>query len=90
MGMTHLAFWRLMTRYGGADLYCTEYFRVHADSRLDPDILASITENPLTRRSRLSRRCRVITVIGHYRHWVIIGHCHHYRHYRHRHQQQHH
>ncbi|MEI9898033.1 MAG: hypothetical protein WDN28_30295 [Chthoniobacter sp.] len=33
-----------MTRYGGADLYCTEYFRVHPDSRLNPHILASITE----------------------------------------------
>jgi tRNA-dihydrouridine synthase len=47
--VTHLAFWKLMTRYGGADLYCTEYFRVHADSRLDRDILASITENPTGR-----------------------------------------
>ena len=47
--VTDLAFWRLMTRYGGADLYCTEYFRVHPDSRLDRDILASITENPTGR-----------------------------------------
>ena len=47
--VTDLPFWRLMTRYGGADLYCTEYFRVHPDSRLDPDILASITENPTGR-----------------------------------------
>jgi nifR3 family TIM-barrel protein len=47
--VTHLAFWKLMTRYGGADVYCTEYFRVHADSRLDADILASITENPTGR-----------------------------------------
>jgi nifR3 family TIM-barrel protein len=47
--VTDLAFWRLMTRYGGADLYCTEYFRVHPDSRLDSHILASITENPTGR-----------------------------------------
>jgi len=47
--VTHLAFWKLMTRYGGADLYCTEYFRVHPDSQLDPEILASITENPTGR-----------------------------------------
>ena len=47
--VTHLAFWTLMTRYGGADIYCTEYFRVHADSRLDREILASITENPTGR-----------------------------------------
>ena len=44
--VTDLPFWQLMTRYGGADLYVTEYFRVHPDSRLDPNILASITENP--------------------------------------------
>lgn len=47
--VTDLPFWRLMTRYGGADLYVTEYFRVHPDSRLDRDILASITENPTGR-----------------------------------------
>src|SRR5204862_1107161 len=47
--VTDLPFWRLMTRYGGADLYCTEYFRVHPDSRFDPDILASITQNPTGR-----------------------------------------
>lgn len=47
--VTDLAFWRLMTRYGGADLYCTEYFRIHSDSRLDRHILASITENPTGR-----------------------------------------
>src|SRR5260370_9707888 len=47
--VTDLPFWRLMTRYGGADLYCTEYFRVHPDSRLDPGILSSITKNPTGR-----------------------------------------
>ena len=44
--VTDLPFWRLMTRYGGADLYFTEYFRVHSESRLDKPILASITQNP--------------------------------------------
>lgn len=44
--VTTLVFWRLMARYGGADVYFTEYFRVHADSRLDKPILASITGNP--------------------------------------------
>jgi len=44
--ITDLGFWRLMTQYGGADVYYTEYFRVHADSHLEKDILASITENP--------------------------------------------
>jgi tRNA-dihydrouridine synthase B len=44
--VTDLPFWRLMSRYGGADVYFTEYFRVHSTSRLDPPILRSITENP--------------------------------------------
>jgi tRNA-dihydrouridine synthase B len=47
--VTDLPFWRLMTAYGGADLYYTEYFRVHGDSRLDRAILASIVENPTGR-----------------------------------------
>jgi tRNA-dihydrouridine synthase B len=44
--VTDLPFMRLMMRYGGADVYFTEYFRVHADSKLHPEILRSITENP--------------------------------------------
>lgn len=44
--VTDLAFWRLMTRYGGADLYVTEYFRVHPDSHLEGYILDSIDHNP--------------------------------------------
>ncbi len=47
--VTDLSFWRLMTSYGGADLYFTEYFRVHPDSILTPSILSSITENPTGR-----------------------------------------
>ncbi|MEI6715797.1 MAG: tRNA-dihydrouridine synthase family protein [Verrucomicrobiota bacterium] len=47
--VTDLAFWRLMTPYGGADVYWTEYFRVHGDSRLDKHILRSITQNPTGR-----------------------------------------
>lgn len=47
--VTDLPFWRLMTRYGGADVYYTEYFRVHADSRLEKWILRSIDENPTGR-----------------------------------------
>ena len=47
--VTDLPFWRLMTGYGGADVYFTEYFRVHPDSRLNPAILASITQNPTGR-----------------------------------------
>lgn len=47
--VTDLPFWRLMTRYGGADVYFTEYFRVHATSCPDWHILKSITENPTGR-----------------------------------------
>ena len=47
--VTDLPFWRLMSTYGGADVYFTEYFRVYATSRLDRHILASITENPTGR-----------------------------------------
>ena len=47
--ITNLAFWRLMTSYGGADFYVTEYFRVHSVSRLNKDVLRSITENPTGR-----------------------------------------
>jgi nifR3 family TIM-barrel protein len=47
--VTDLPFWKLMTTYGGADVYYTEYFRVHATSNLDRNILRSITENPTGR-----------------------------------------
>ena len=47
--VTDLAFWRVMARYGGADLYWTEYFRVHADSKPEKYILDSITQNPTGR-----------------------------------------
>jgi len=47
--VTDLPFWKLMTTYGGADVYYTEYFRVHATSTLDKYILRSITENPTGR-----------------------------------------
>src|SRR6186713_2788452 len=47
--VTDLPFWQLMTQYGGADIYYTEYFRVHATSNLEKPILASITENPTSR-----------------------------------------
>jgi tRNA-dihydrouridine synthase len=44
--VTDLPFWRLSAAYGGADVYYTEYFRVHPTSNLDKNILRSITENP--------------------------------------------
>ena len=47
--VTDLPFWRLMAGYGGADVYFTEYFRVYATSRLEKNILKSVTENPTGR-----------------------------------------
>src|SRR5689334_13996644 len=47
--VTDLPFWKLLAPYGGADVYFTEYFRVHATSTLDRHILRSITENPTGR-----------------------------------------
>ena len=44
--VTDLPFWRVIAERGGADVYFTEYFRVHADSRLEKPILRSITETP--------------------------------------------
>lgn len=43
--VTDGAFWSLMHRYGGADVYWTEYFRVHATSRLEQWIVDSIEQN---------------------------------------------
>ena len=47
--VTDLPFMKLMTAYGGADVYYTEYFRVHGTSTLEKYILQSITENPTGR-----------------------------------------
>ena len=47
--VTDLPFWRLMAGYGGADVYYTEYFRVHAVSHLEKGIVESITKNPTGR-----------------------------------------
>ncbi len=44
--VTDLPFWRLLATYGGADIYFTEYFRVHATSNLERHILKSIIDNP--------------------------------------------
>jgi tRNA-dihydrouridine synthase B len=44
--VTDWAFLALISQYGGADLYVTEYFRVFRGSCLNRHILRSITENP--------------------------------------------
>ena len=47
--VTDLPFLKLLSTFGGADIYFTEYFRVHATSTLEKYILRSITENPTGR-----------------------------------------
>jgi tRNA-dihydrouridine synthase len=47
--ITDLEFWRVLSRHGGPDIYYTEYFRVHQDSRPERHILRSIDENPTGR-----------------------------------------
>ena len=47
--VTTLEFMRVITRYGGPEVYWTEYFRVHGDSRPEKWILDSITKNPTGR-----------------------------------------
>ena len=44
--VTTLDFMRVIARYGGPDIYWTEYFRVHGDSKPEKWILDSITKNP--------------------------------------------
>lgn len=43
--VTDLPFMKVVAGYGAPDYFFTEYFRVHAHSRLEKHILASITEN---------------------------------------------
>jgi tRNA-dihydrouridine synthase len=43
--VTDLAFMRLIAAYGAPDLFFTEFFRVHAQSRPEKHILRSIAEN---------------------------------------------
>lgn len=47
--ITDLPFWRLMSEYGGADLYFTEFFRVTPHYVPEKNILRSIVENPTGR-----------------------------------------
>ncbi len=43
--VTDGAFWTLVHKYGGADVYWTEYFRVHSTSTPEKKILAAISGN---------------------------------------------
>ncbi|MEO1558648.1 MAG: tRNA-dihydrouridine synthase family protein, partial [Cyanobacteria bacterium J06632_19] len=47
--VTNLWFMKILAHYGSPDYFFTEYFRVRDDSRLNPKILASITENDTKR-----------------------------------------
>ncbi|MDE1171662.1 MAG: tRNA-dihydrouridine synthase family protein [Verrucomicrobium sp.] len=47
--VTDLTFWKAMHRYGGPDVYYTEYIRVHENSRPDRDVVRAVTENPTGR-----------------------------------------
>lgn len=47
--VTDRRFWQVMAQYGGADVYYTEYFRVHAVSHLEKWIVDSILQNPTGR-----------------------------------------
>src|SRR6188472_1538216 len=43
--VTDGAFWTLVHKYGGADVYWTEYFRVHSTSTPEKRIVEAITRN---------------------------------------------
>jgi len=47
--VTSLPFMRVINHFGPPDLFFTEYFRVHAHSKLEPHILAAIEQNPFNR-----------------------------------------
>jgi tRNA-dihydrouridine synthase len=57
--ITDLPFWRLMSKYGGADLYFTEFFRVTPHYVPEKNILRSIIENP-TGRPAIARTARAL------------------------------
>lgn len=44
--VTDLPFCRLLSTFGGPDVYFTEYFRVYPNSHLDKNILKFVAENP--------------------------------------------
>lgn len=47
--VTDLPFWRVLARFGGPDVYWTEYIRVHSTSSLDRQVVASLLQNPTGR-----------------------------------------
>ncbi len=47
--VTGLPFMKVVAKRGAPDFFFSEFFRVHAHSKIDPEILSSITENPSNR-----------------------------------------
>jgi tRNA-dihydrouridine synthase B len=47
--VTDLPFWRLLARYGGPDVYWTEYSRVHGTSSIERSVVEAIEKNPTGR-----------------------------------------
>lgn len=47
--VTDLPFWSVIHPYGGPDVYYTEYFRVHLNSKPERHILRALDENPTGR-----------------------------------------
>ncbi|MEZ5329008.1 MAG: tRNA-dihydrouridine synthase family protein [Verrucomicrobiales bacterium] len=47
--VTDLPFWTVIHPYGGPDIYFTEYFRVHLNSKPERHILKALDENPTGR-----------------------------------------
>ena len=70
--VTDLAFMTLMARYGGPDVYWTEYLRVHAVSTPEKWIVQSITQNVTGRpivaqmigNGSIKRSCTIIYSTG--------------------------
>ncbi len=54
--VTDGAFWTLVHKYGGADVYWTEYFRVHSTSTPEKKILEAINRNTRSRQARFMAR----------------------------------
>lgn len=61
--VTDLPFWRLVARYGGPDVYYTEYFRVTQGYSPEKTILRSIIENPTGRPA-------IAQIIGNDEEWM--------------------
>jgi len=62
--VTDWAFWKLIARHGGPDIYFTEYFRVTPGYRPERSILRSILDNPTGRPA-------IAQIIGNDVEWMV-------------------